>query len=419
MKKTLKLIAAAAALSLSLCACGSDEPVSVMRADMLTQAAVANDRFAGVVVSENVVQISRESDKTIEEIYVSAGDQVRANEKLFSYDIDELNLTIDKQELEMDKLEQQIKDCKTQITNLEKQIKSEKDKDVKATLELTLRTANTDLTQAQYDKSALQTEIDYNKKIVKNADVRSPIAGTIRSIDENGDPFITIQQAGAYQVKGTLNELSLNAGIMEGVSVTVISRLDPTQTWSGMVSLVDYNNASGNEYDSMYGTGDPMTTSSNYPFYITLDSTDGLLLGQHVYIQVSAAPAGDGLLYIPESYLVDTGFDETTGLATGSVWMVGEDGKLTLAQVTLGDFDLTTGSYSVVDGLSADSYVADPANPGCEEGAEVALHDADTYVGSEETVPTGSETPGSDPTGSEPVETVEGTDPAQTGRAEP
>lgn len=216
MNLKLKLAALGAALSLCLCACGKADPVPVMRADLLTQAAVASDRFAGVVVSENTVEITRESDYVIDEVFVKAGDQVRANEKLFSYDIDELNLTIDKQNLEMDKLNKQIKDYNTQIKNLESQIKKEKDKEVKATLELTLRTAKADLTQAEYDKKTLQAEITYNKKIVTNAIVRSPIAGTIRSIDENSDPYITIQQTGAYQIKGNLNELSLNSGIMEG-----------------------------------------------------------------------------------------------------------------------------------------------------------------------------------------------------------
>ena len=46
----------------------------------------------------------------------------------------------------------------------------------------------------------------------------------------------------------------------------------------------------------MSGGGDAMSTSTSYPFYITLDSTEGLLLGQHVYIQISAAAVGgDGI----------------------------------------------------------------------------------------------------------------------------
>ncbi len=31
---------------------------------------------------------------------------------------------------------------------------------------------------------------------------------------------------------------------------------------------------------------DDTTSSSTYPFYVTLDSSDGLMLGQHVYIEM-------------------------------------------------------------------------------------------------------------------------------------
>ena len=31
--------------------------------------------------------------------------------------------------------------------------------------------------------------------------------------------------------------------------------------------------------------GSDVSTASKYPFYVTLDSSDGLLMGQHVYIE--------------------------------------------------------------------------------------------------------------------------------------
>lgn len=384
MKKNL--IALGAALMLGLTGCGGQTQINVEQASMLATAAASSDKFAGIVVSENAVEITRDMDKEIDELYVSVGDEVRVNEKLFEYDTDTLSLTVDKQELEMDKLEQQIKDLKTQVTNLEKQIKKEKDKTVKATLELSLRSVNADLTQANYDKSSLQAEITYNKNMLKNAVVRSPIKGTIRAIDENGTPYITIQQAGAYQVKGILNELSLNAGIMEGVGVTILSRTDETQFWTGVVSLVDYNSTSSNEYDSMYGyASDGMSTSTSYPFYITLNSTDGLLLGQHVYIQISAAAIQDEMLRIPEGYIMDVAMDEETFVTTGTVWGVDPE-KLTLTKitVTLGEYDPTYGTYMILDGITGESYLADPANPACKEGAPVTLRSELEYMGQTE-----------------------------------
>ena len=381
MKK--KLIALGAAVLLGLTGCGTQQSqVNVEQAGILTIAAASADKFAGVVVSENAVEITRDTTKEIEKLHVAVGDTVRVNEKLFEYDTDTLSLTIDKQQLEMDKLDQQIKDLKTQVANLEKQIKNEKDKAVKATLELSLRTVNADLSQANYDKATLQAEINYNKNMLANAVVRSPIKGTIRTINESGSPYITIQQAGAYQIKGILNELSLNAGIMEGANVTIHSRIDQDLYWTGVVSLVDYNSTSSSEYDSMFGNSDYLSTSTNYPFYITLSSTDGLLLGQHVYIQLAAAPVTDGALHIPEGYIMDITTDESTLVTTGTVWGVDME-KLTLTKVTvtLGDYDHTYGTYVILDGITAESYLANPADPACKEGASVQLRSEPEYMG--------------------------------------
>ena len=409
MKMKNTVIALGAALILGLTGCGKQTQVNAEQAGLLTTAVTCADKFAGVVVSENAVEITRDTEKQIDELFVSVGDTVRVNEKLFEYDTDTLSLTIDKQELEMDKLEQQIKDLNTQKTNLDKQIKDldkqinkEKDKKVKAelqsqrsTLELTQRTVNTDLTQANYDKKSLQAEINYNKDMLKNATVRSPIKGTIRSINESGTPYITIQQDGAFQVKGTLNEMSLNAGIMDGVGVTILSRVDPTQFWTGMVTLVDYNAGGSNEQDNMFDSGsDGMSTSTSYPFYITLDNTDGLLLGQHVYIQISAAAIGDDLLRIPEGYVMDIAMNEETWETTGTVWSVNMD-TLTLVKtaVILGEYDPTYGTYVILGGITAEDYLADPLDPGVKEGAAVALRSETEYMGQTEPLPTESGVP--------------------------
>ena len=419
MKKTV--IALGAALILGLTGCGGQTQINVEQAGMLASAATGSDKFAGMVVSENVVEIERDTEKQIEELYVAAGDVVRVNEKLFEYDTDTLSLTIDKQQLELDKLTQQIKDLTTQKTNVEKQIKTEKAKkkkdqnaDLLVSLDIQLRSVNADLTTANYEKKTKQAEMNYNKDMLKNAVVRSPIKGTIRAINESGTPYITIQQAGAFQVKGMLNELSLGSGIMEGVSVTILSRTDPTASWTGTVSLVDYNNAGTEEQDNMFGGGDAMSTSTSYPFYITLDSTEGLLLGQHVYIQISASAVGDDLLRIPEHYVMDVLMDEETWLTTGTVWGVDpETNKLVKVPVTLGEYDPTYGTYVILEGITAESYLANPTDPGVKEGAEVYLRDELEYMGQTEPTesqPIEGETAPSDPVAEEQMGEAAGDD---------
>lgn len=237
-------------------------------------------------------------------------------------------------------------------------------------------------TQAEYDEEVLETEIEYTKKMLKNIHVYSPIDGTVRSISEdNYEQYIVIQKTGAYRVKGVLNEMNMGMGIMEGTAVQIVSRLNPDQVWNGVVELVDYENAEQNSFDNMYyGNVNSMTSSSSYPFYISLESTDGLLLGQHVYIQIAVTVTDPTVPYLPESYLMDLLYDDVSGTATAAVWMVNTEGVLTKQTVTLGEYDMATGCYQIIDGLDFVDYVADPTNPGCKEGAAISIDGQTGYV---------------------------------------
>lgn len=411
MKHMNKLIAAAVVVSMALagCAGGGEVPVQQVSSLFQTGVSTAADKFGGVVVSENAVEIKREGEKSIKDLYVAEGDQVAKGDKLFSYDTDELSLTLDKQKLEMDRLDATIEEKKDQISSVESDLQNASGTE-EMQLSIQLRQLQTELTQSEYDKAAKQKEIDYTEKMLKDVDVKSPINGTIRKINESGEgPYMTIQQSGAYEIKGTLNELSLGAGIMEGTAVTVISRVDSTKTWNGVVDRVDYDSAqsSGQEGSgggvAIYGGGmvseayapSGMSSSTNYPFYVKLDSTDGLLLGQHVYIQVSnGAAVSGGTLAIPENFIMNLHYDESNDANIGEVWAANAQGKLVRVQVTFGEFDPSIGGYGIIEGLTQDDYVADPANPDCEEGAKVSFREESDFAGNAAaTVPADAEMP--------------------------
>lgn len=410
MNKLWKTGAAALALMLALSGCGGEDTVvPVVKVRMLTLAGEAGDSYAGVVVSENAVQIQRDTDQTIDELYVAEGDTVTEGQKLFSYDSDDLNLTLDKQELELDRLDADIKSKKSQITEVEKELKTATG-DTKTQLNIQLRQLETELTEAEYDRDDLKEEIKYTKQMIKNADVKSPIDGTVRKIDETGDAYITIQQAGAYQVQGALNELNLNAGLALGSQVEIVSRLDPDQIWTGTVTMMDYGNTSTNSYDSAYGYTDALSSSTSYPFYVTLDSTEGLLLGQHVYIRLAGINTGSSdRVLVPESYLMDISYDEVTMITSANVWCPDEDGKLVKQPVVLGAHMAESGSYVILEGLTLDSYVADPSNPDCRKGAATDLRSETDFGGGAET----TADPAADTT-ADPAGTSMETDPSGT-----
>ena len=61
--------------------------------------------------------------------------------------------------------------------------------------------------------------------------------------DSDGKPaaYITIQQSGAYRVKGVLGELQ-RGSLKEGDRVKLEPRTEENAAWTGTVTLVDYEN---------------------------------------------------------------------------------------------------------------------------------------------------------------------------------
>lgn len=388
MTKKLVVIGMILALMLSICACGSESTgISVQRADQLAAAGQAADRYAGMVVSENVVEIQRDSSKTVEELYVEVGQEVKAGDKLFSYDSDALELDLEKAQLEVEKMDNEQTDYSEQLAKLEKQLSRTKNDSTKVRLTLEINTLKTTMMENDYNLAAREQEIEKLQEMLQNVDITTPVDGTIRQIDEEGQTgaYILVQQSGAYRVQGNINEMSMGGSLMPGARVKVCSRVSD-QFWMGTVVSIDTENPVQNDNNMYYyGSGDTMTMTSTYPFYVNLDSVDGLMLGQHVYMEVVMEEQSMPGLWIPENFLTEITTNEETFEMTAKVWVAGSNDRLTQRTVSLGMYDPMTGCYEILSGLAPEEYVADPLNPGCESGAAVTYREAEDFGGAAET----------------------------------
>ena len=358
-------------LALTLAGCGSGNAVYVQSVAALENLGgiAPGDRFSGLVVSENVAEITKDSDKSVKELLVKEGDDVRKGQKLFSYDTEELQLNLDKQLLEVEQLKSSIETYTKKIQTLEWE-RSCVSGTAKLQYSVEIQTAQIDLKETELKLKTKETEVKKAQELLKNSAVVSPIKGRVQSINENGTdnmgkplPYITIQQSGAYRVKGILGELQ-RGGLVEGDRVKILSRTDESQSWSGTVTLVDYENPSqGNEYDMYYGmASDEMTTASKYPFYVKLDSTDGLILGQHVYLELEQDEAEAAGVSISMAFLC---YEED-----GSAYVWAEDGhRLEKRAVTLGEMNPMNGTQQILEGLTGEDYIAFPDENLCTEGA--------------------------------------------------
>ena len=356
-------------ICLMLSGCGSSGSVYVQSVEVLSNVGgiAPGDHFLGLVVSEHVTEIKKDSDKAVKELMVKEGDDVKKDQELFSYDTDELQLNYDKKCLELDQLKASIESYKAQIKQLESEragmVGSEK---MKYTLEI--QSTQVDMKEAELKIKTKEKEVEQAATLLENSTVVSPVDGRIQNINESGtnnqgEPAanITIQEVGSYRVKGVLGELQ-RGGIQEGDRVTMASRINESETWSGTVALVDYENPTqGSDMDRYYGMAtDEMTASSKYPFYVDLDSTEGLMLGQHLYIQLETEegqPAGIPIGSAFVCYAED---------GSAFVWAEAK-GKLEKGPVTLGEYNSMTDAQEILSGITMEDYLAYPEEA-CQEG---------------------------------------------------
>ena len=115
MKKRLgKILCFAVACMMAASGCSgnaeeSGETVPVQSVSILAGLGGGlQNRYAGKVVSQETLELKKEENKTIKEVFVQAGDEVKAGQKLFAYDSDEISLSIDQAKLELEKLENSI-----------------------------------------------------------------------------------------------------------------------------------------------------------------------------------------------------------------------------------------------------------------------------------------------------------------------
>ena len=207
----------------------------------------------------------------------------------------------------------------------------------------------------------------------------SEIAGVVKSInnddssagaysgDSSDNSFLTVLATGDFRVKGQINEQNMSDGsITEGSQVIVHSRVDENQTWTGTVTKIDRENArtgSNNVYSS---SGDGMTQSSNYPFYVQLDGTNGLMLGQHVYVEpdIGQQEVKTGI-WLSDYFINDID-------SNPYVWADDGNGKLEKRSVTLGTHDENMMEYQITDGLKEEDAITFPED-GLEEGMKTVV----------------------------------------------
>lgn len=278
---------------------------------IMNQYTGVSNRYNGVVETQDSYEVNVDSSRTISEIKVEAGDEVEEGQTLVTYDTSDLTMKIEQAKLELEGIQNEIDNYNKQIDTLTKEMEKVEESE-RYDYTTQIQNIQNSIAQKQFDMESKKLEISKEQKQVSSSSVVSKVAGVVKEINEKGvdsngnsAPFMTILQTGEYRIKGSIDEQNVWM-LSEGQEVVIRSRVDSTKTWSGTIGKIDTESpqqGNDNGYYSTSSAGDTQS-ASKYPFYVDLDSVDGLILGQHVYIELDQGQeeVKEGLwLYAPTS----------------------------------------------------------------------------------------------------------------------
>lgn len=323
-------------------------------------------KLAGIVESQKTLDIQKDAEREVKEILVKTGDEVEVGTPLFIYDTAKLEADLQQANLDLERADNDMKNQKDQIAQLEKEKKKAPEKE-QLSYTTQIQSAQMDLKKSEYEKKAKEVEINRIKDQIENSTVTSEMKGVVKSVNnsqngENINPydgssqaFMTILATGEYRIKGKVNEQNITQ-IVEGDPAIIRSRVDENAIWRGTYTAVDTKNPNTNSNDGMMlGSGqEQQTTSTSYPFYVELESSEGLLLGQHVYIeQDTGLEEREPGIWLDEAFIAD--LDKKP-----YVWVESSKGTLEKKAVVLGTHDENMMQYKIESGLKSSDYVAYP-----------------------------------------------------------
>ena len=325
--------------------------------------------FAGVVESQENVPVDPQSGKKIAQLLVKEGDTVTEGQPLFRYDTDAITLDIQQVELDMELAEQNIARLQEEIDDLyfytdnttpEGQMNAAR-----------VQQLEVEIATIQYQQKQKSNELARLQASLQDDTAKAPIAGTVQTINEsvaegnggydiNGNPqhYIVLTASGDFRIKGSVSEQFI-MDLYEGQAIVIRSRVNE-DTWAGTISRIDTSQPEQNDnyyYDD--GNG-----ASKYAFYVEPESTEGLMMGQHVTLSPDYGSAA-----MAEGLWLSSGWFTITEDGSATVWKQNSANRLTAQGVTLGEYNADYDCYMVMDGLTEEDFIAWPSEE-CSEGSK-------------------------------------------------
>ena len=338
------------------------------------------NRYSGVVEAKNIVKVDPDKDLTVKECFVSAGDKIVKGQRLFSYDVESMEIAFEQLQLDILGLENGIQTSETKVENLKAKLPRYAEFK-KYEIQMSIQTEELEIRKKNYELSNKRKQAEDMEQSLKHSVVYSPVTGTVRSVKSSDSvnqeyygggsedtAYITIVAGNDYCVKGTVSEQTIHT-LQEGMDVRILSRVDD-RIWPGRIYKINTEETKQNNNRYYYYDAGSGEQASKYEFFVELDTNEGLLMGQHVYIELGAGSAeAVNALLLPAYYVVES---------EGAPFVYAADGENRIEKraVVLGDRNEESGTVAILEGLSYLDRIAFP-----DESIQVGLLVSETaYV---------------------------------------
>lgn len=316
--------------------------------------------YNGIVEAKDVIEINPESDLRIRERFVETGSKVKEGDPLFEYDVEDLKLSHAQLLIDITGLENKLRTSREELESLNKKLEKAKEN---AIYELTLQiqTLELDIRKAEYDLNDKQQKAADMQVLIDASVVFSPVSGTVRSVrdDTQSDPFgygdstsnayISIVAGTDYCIKGTVSELAVYT-LYEGMPVLVRSRVSDA-VYPGTIYKINTDSTASDSQRYYYDAGGD--SASKYYFYVEPETIEGLLIGQHVLIDLNTASEEDSTPMLPAAFVMEEG-------GRFYVWAANAKNRIEKREIQLGAYDEIAECYPLLSGLKLTDRIAYP-----------------------------------------------------------
>ena len=316
--------------------------------------------YSGIVEAKDVIKIDPQSDLKIAECLVESGSKVKTGDPLFRYDVEDLKLSHAQLLIDISGMENQLRTNRDELESLNKRLERAKES-AQYEIKLQIQTIELEIKKTEYDLKDKQAQAESLQELIDASVVTSPVDGVVRSVRDtssdnpygymgDGDTaYITIVAGTDYCVKGTVNEQTVFT-LYAGMPVLIRSRVDDTVRF-GTIYRINTDATESSGRGAYYYDGGEQT--SKYAFYVEPESIDGLLIGQHVLIDLNTAEADDSGLWLPAAYLMQEG-------DRFFVWAANADNRIEKRAISVGAYNEETECYEITDGLKPKDRIAFP-----------------------------------------------------------